>query len=205
MVSAPQGGSAPINLFSLIGIVVFVLALALSGGVFFYKDLIEKNIASSKATLERARDAFEPELIKKIILLDSRIEASKTLLNSHVSVSELFNALSSVTLKSIRFRDFSFSYLAKDKVSISMKGQAQSFAGVALQSDLFNQQKYLKDTLIGDLSLEPTGTIGFTVTSTIDPSLVSYSESLKPSTPASQGSEPAQSSSATSSSQTTNQ
>ena len=175
---SPVSRSSNIDLFSLIAIVIFILSLGLSGGIFFWQNLITKDIETKKATLERARDAFEPDLIKKIIRLDSRIENGKTLLGSHVSVTRLFDALSTITLRGVRFRDFNFSYLAKDKIEVSMKGQAQSFAAVAIQSDFFNQQKYLKNTLIGDLSLEPTGTIGFSVNTIIDPELVSYSGGL---------------------------
>lgn len=175
---SPVSRSSNIDLFSLIAMVLFILSLGLSGGVFFWQNLITKDIETKKATLERARDAFEPDLIKKIIRLDSRIENGKVLLASHISVTRLFDALSTITLRGVRFRDFSFSYLAKDKIEVSMKGQAQSFAAVAIQSDFFNQQKYLKNTLIGDLSLEPTGTIGFSVNTTIDPELVSYSGGL---------------------------
>lgn len=179
VITQPQTSrSSNIDLFSLIAIILFILSLALSGGVFFWNSLIEKDIATKKATLERARDAFEPDLIKKIIRLDSRIENGKALLASHVSVTRLFDALSTITLRGVRFRDFNFSYLAKDKVEVSMKGQAQSFAAVAIQADFFNQQKYLHDTMIGDLALEPTGTIAFSVHTTIDPALVSYSGGL---------------------------
>ena len=170
--------SSSIDLFSLIAIVLFILSLALSGSIFFWKGLIEKDITIKKATLERARDAFEPELIKKIIRLDSRIESAEKLLNSHISVTRLFDALSTITLRGVRFKDFNFAYLAKDKVEVSMKGQAQSFAAVAIQSDFFNQQKYLKNTLIGDLALEPTGLIAFSVRTIVDPALVSYSGGL---------------------------
>jgi len=177
---APLSRTSTVSLFSLIAIVLFILSLALSGGVFFWKGLIEKDINTKKATLERARDAFEPELIKKIIRLDSRIENGETLLGSHISVTRLFDALSTISLRSVRFKDFNFSYLAKDKIEVVMKGQAQSFAAVAIQSDFFNQQKYLRDTLIGDLALEPTGLISFSVRTTIDPSLVSYADGITP-------------------------
>ncbi|PJE74169.1 MAG: hypothetical protein COV01_01565 [Candidatus Taylorbacteria bacterium CG10_big_fil_rev_8_21_14_0_10_41_48] len=175
--------TSTVSLFSLIAVVLFILTLALSGGVFFWKSLIQKDIDVKQTTLERARDAFEPDLIKKIIRLDSRIENTKTLLGSHISVTRLFDLLSTIALRSVRFKDFNFSYLAKDKIEVVMKGQAQSFAAVAIQSDFFNQQKYLKNTLIGDLALEPTGLISFSVRTTIDPTLVSYSGGLTQTPP----------------------
>ena len=166
--------SAPINLFSLLSTIIFIAALALSGGVFFYKNLVTKEIAQNKATLERAKGAFDPELIQKIIRLDNRIETSKQLLSSHLAVTPIFDFISSITLKTVRFKDFNFAYLAPDKIQVSMRGQAQSYSSVALQSDVLSSQKLLKNTIVSDMALEAAGTVGFNVSTIIDPSLLSY-------------------------------
>ena len=175
---AGVSSSSTINLFSLIATTLFIISIALAGGAFFYKGLLVKQIEANKATLERAKGAFEPELIEQIIRLDTRIETSKKLLASHLSITPFFDLLSNVTLRSVRFKDFSFSYLAADKIQVEMKGQAESYSAVALQSDLLNTQKNLKETIISDMALEPLGTISFKIETTIDPSLVLYSEAL---------------------------
>lgn len=173
-----RSASSSINLFSLLATTLFIVTIALSGGVFFYKNLLAKQISADKVTLERAKGAFEPQLIEQIIRLDTRIETSKKLLAGHLAVTPFFDFLSTVTLGTVRFKDFSFSYLAPDKIGIEMKGQAQNYSSVALESDLLNSQKYLKDTIVGDMALEPTGAVSFKVTSTIDPNLISYSAAL---------------------------
>jgi hypothetical protein len=171
----------PINLFSLIGVVLFLATLGVGGAAFFYQSVLDKQIAENKATLDRAKGAFEPELINQIVRLDTRIQNTKKLLSTHISVTPLFDYISSITLKTVRFRNFSFAYLASDKIVVTMQGQGQSYASVALQSDLLNQQKYLKDTVIGDMSLEPTGFVSFSVSTIIDPIITSYSHALNPS------------------------
>jgi hypothetical protein len=168
----------PVNLFSLLGTIVFIVALALSGGVFFYQKLITKQIDTDKASLERAKDAFDPDTINEIIRVDTRLETGKVLLDSHVAVTPFFDFLSTITLQSVRFRDFSFTYLGKDNIQVGMKGVAQGYAAVALQSDLLNEQKLLRETIISDMSLEASGNVSFTVSTKIDPSLLSYKEAL---------------------------
>lgn len=172
--------SAPINLFSLIGTVLFIATLALGGGAYFYQSVLEKQIAENKASLDLAKDAFDPQLINQIVRLDTRIETTKKLLASHISVTPLFDYISTITLKSVRFRNFSFAYLAPDKVVVTMQGQGQGYASVALQSDLLNQQKYLRETVVGDMNLEPTGLVSFSVSTIIDPILVSYNNVINP-------------------------
>lgn len=178
--------SSTISLFSLLSTILFIVVLALSGGVFFYQGLLQKQIAADKDSLDRAKGAFEPDLINQIIRLDSRIEIGKNLLASHVAVTPFFNFLSSVTLKSVRFRDFSFIYLAPDKVSVTMHGQAQSYASVALENDLLNAQKQLSGTLLSDMSLDSAGTVSFSVTTTVNPNLLTYANSIASAAPAQQ-------------------
>lgn len=174
IVATPTRAASSINLFSLVSTVLFIAAIAVSAGAFFYEKLLVKQVEANKQTLERAKGAFDPELIREIVRLDSRIETGKKLLSSHVAVTPLFDFLSSVTLRSVRFRDFSFTYGAQDKILVTMKGQAQSYAAVALQSDLLNSQKALKDTILSDMTLEPTGLVSFNVSTTVDRSVVSY-------------------------------
>lgn len=177
-----SGTRAPstINLFSLLATVLFLVAIALSAGVYFYRGVVQKQIDSASSSLDRAKAAFDPDTINQITRLDTRIEAGKALLGSHVSVTPLFDFLSSVTLKTVRFRDFSFSYLAADKIAVSMKGQAVSYAAVALESDLLNSKKQLKNTILSDMALDTQGTVSFSVSTTIDPKLLSYAPTIAP-------------------------
>ncbi|HEU0080688.1 MAG TPA: hypothetical protein VFQ72_01515 [Candidatus Paceibacterota bacterium] len=165
--------SSSISLFVLLATIVFTIAIAAAGGVYFYQGYLQKQIDSAAASLDRAKAAFEPETINRIVRLDTRIETAKKLLSSHVYVTPLFDFLSSVTLKSVRFKDFSFGYLAPDKIGVSMKGQAASYSAVALQSDILNAQKRLSGTLLTDMALEAQGTVAFNLTTNIDPALLS--------------------------------
>lgn len=170
--------SSTVNLLTLVSTIIFVTTLALSGAAFFYKGIVAKQIESDKQTLERARGSFDPELIEQITRLDTRIETARTLLASHISVNPLFDFISTITLPSVRFRDFDYSYLSPEKISISMTGQARNYASVALQSDVLNAQKNLKEVTIGDMSLSGAGDISFSVSATVDPKVLLYSATL---------------------------
>ncbi|HEU5114799.1 MAG TPA: hypothetical protein VFT82_03465 [Candidatus Paceibacterota bacterium] len=174
-ITASPVRSAPvISLFSLLATVLFIVSLALSGGVFFYQRYLQTQIDSDKVSLDKAKGAFEPDIINQIVRLDTRIETGKQLLSSHLAVTPFFDFLSSITLQDVRFTDFNFSYLAPDKIVVIMKGQATGYAAVALQSDVLNAQKKLRETMISDLTLDPEGTVSFSVSTIVDPSLVSY-------------------------------
>ncbi len=176
IVATPGREPSSVNLFALLSTIVFIMTLALAGGVFSYKQLIVKQIAENKVMLDKAKSAFEPETIKSIVRLDTRLEVGKKLLDSHLAVTPFFEYLSTITLKTVRFKTFDFSYLSKDKIEVKMSGQAQDYDSVALQSDLLNQQKLLKKPMLGDMSLEAAGTVAFNMSALVDPTLISYNK-----------------------------
>ncbi len=176
IVSVPGGSPKTINLFALLATVLFIGTIILAGGVFFYKGYLEKGLEQDIKNLEEARKEDDPNLIQMVIRLDSRIETADKLINSHVAVSPFFNYLSTITLKSVRFRDFSFAYLDKNTVTVSLAGEAQGYEAVALQSDLLVKQKELSNVIIGDLSLKDNGRVEFSVTANVEPKLLSYAD-----------------------------
>lgn len=158
-------------------ILMLVISIVLSVGVFLYKGYLAQNIAGQSATLSRAQAAFEPNLIRDLIRLDTRINESKRLLAGHVAISPFFELLGGTTLQNIAFQNLNFS-VAGGKATVSMKGQARSFSDIALQSDVFAKTKQIRDPIFADLNLDQTGNVVFSLSATLDPSLILYRNNL---------------------------
>jgi hypothetical protein len=170
----PQSSS--MSLLSLIAMLILVVALALLGGVYWYRSNLSKNLISMNASLDAARNSFEPSLITELQTLDKRITAANQLLDSHIVISPIFAALEKNTLKSIQFTKFSYA-LASDKgnVNVRMSGKARDYASIALQSDQFSKVREIKDPIFSNLVLdERTGLVAFDLSFSVDPSLVKY-------------------------------
>ncbi len=168
-----------VSVATLIATVIFFASLASLAGVYLYKSVLTKTIASQSADLARAKAAFEPSLITVLQNLDRRINSGEEILGKHIVVSPIFSALSELTLKSIRFTKFSYSITENPhKVSVIMSGTAASYKAIALQADALTQNKYILDPLFSNLSLDEKGNVSFDLNFSVDPSLVSYGESL---------------------------
>ncbi len=167
-----------INLFVLFSTTLFILSIGLAVSAYVYQSILVKDLEAKKASLAKSQKQFEPELIKKIARFDSRLSIANSLVKNHLYPSSIFDLISRTTLKTVRFRDFSFSSLGKDKISVSMKGQAQSFASVALQADAFAEEKLFKNAVISDFSLDSSGVVSFSFSGTVDASVVASSSSI---------------------------
>jgi hypothetical protein len=176
--SAVSRGSS-VGLLFVIALFIFLLSLLAAGAAFGYERLLMGRLASKNADLRKAEGAFNPGTIQDLVRTDHRINEAGLLLNQHVAPSALFSFLSTITLERVQLSGFEFN-LGKDASSIAVEGSADSLQSVALQSDQFGMSKSLRDVVFGGIVVSgETGKVNFTVTATIDPSLISYAKSLE--------------------------
>jgi hypothetical protein len=173
---APKAtGSSVSAILSFVAVIALVLSIVSAAGVFLYERFLITSIKNKEETLERAKSAFEPELIRELSRIDAKFMIGERLLDEHTAPSGLLNLLEDVTLETVRFT--TFSYLSDPEgLHLSMQGEARSFASVALQSDEFGRNRSLRDTAFSGLTLDERGNVQFTVSAIVDPALVSYRE-----------------------------
>lgn len=172
----PRGA---IGVLMIIGLVLFLSSLAAALGVVLYEELLKQNIESKNATLERAKNEFEPALIQRLTALDRRMTASEELLKNHISASSVFALLQSYTLQNVRFETFRLEAKDANDIALSMNGRAKSFAAVALQSDVFGKIPFIKNAIFASPNLDSEGNVTFNFSAKLDPSLLSYVAALK--------------------------
>ena len=177
--SSVSGGR---GIFGFLATIIFILSVIGTGGIFGYNKYLASSISQMGSDLEAARTTLEPESIKELTRLNSRIVTTQELLTNHTVLSPLFEYLESSTVKTVRFSQFNYSTTDKG-LTLVMKGQARGYSAVALQADIFSKSKYIKNPIFSDLSLDNSGNVIFSLTSTLDPSIISYKKQLEGTAP----------------------
>lgn len=171
-----KSGGGVVNLFSFI---IFIASLLSVGGAYLYRESVKSDITEFKKSLAIAKNQFEPSLITKLQILDKRLNAATTILDQHVAVSPIFELLQDSTLPTVRYSDFTYDIDATTNlVNVEMKGEAKGYNFIALQADLFNENKFIKNPIFSDLVLDQNGNVDFNLTFSVDKSLVSYESFL---------------------------
>ncbi len=178
MIEQPITSKRSVGVLLIISIIIFITMAGISGFVYLYRDTIDKNITQMQVDLSKAKNRFEPSEITKLKTLDKRLQASSEVLSKHIAISPIFEALSSLTLKTVRYTKFSYDF-GDNKVQIKMSGQAIGYRSVALQSDMLTKNKNLIDPVFSNLSLDDKGNIIFELQFSVDPSFVDYENFLK--------------------------
>ncbi|MFA6520555.1 MAG: hypothetical protein WCT44_03040 [Candidatus Paceibacterota bacterium] len=172
--------SQPIGLLFIIALLILFVVLLSTGGLYFYKGIVAKNISGMENTLNLAQGRFEPSKIADLQVLDKRLRAANEILSKHISISPVFDALQKITLKTVRYTKFSYDLGTEknSKISIKMSGQAIGYRYVALQADLFAQNKNLIDPVFSNLTLDNSGNVIFDLEFSVEPSFVNYKHTI---------------------------
>ncbi len=171
MIPETVASSRPISIFLIISLFILFTVLIATGGLYFYKISATKNIATSKIT--------------ELQVLDKRLRASSEILANHIAVTPIFTALEVLTMKSVRYTKFTYEKgIDKNSpIKVSISGIAIGYRAVALQSDLFSQNKNLIDPVFSNLTLDNSGNVLFDLQFSVDPSLLNYKQNLLATTP----------------------
>src|SRR3989344_3107791 len=156
-------GSKPISIFTVVAIFALFTTLLASGGLYFYLGVLAKSIVNMQNDLDLAKNRFEPAKIAEMQVLDRRLNASTEVLSRHIAVTPIFEALQDITMKTVRYTKFDYILgTGQDRnVTVRMQGQAIGYRSIALQSDLFTENKNLIDPVFSNLSLDDKGNVVF--------------------------------------------
>ena len=181
MIEERPNPSRPIGMLMVASsIIVFSISLV-SGGLYFYKGILNKSIDQMKVDLDLAKNRFESARITELQVLDRRLNAATEILSKHIAISPIFKALQDITLKTVRYTKFSYTFGdgIDSKIKINMIGTAVGYRSVALQSDLFPKNKNLIDPVFSNLVLDDKGNVVFNLDFSVDPIFVDYKQTLK--------------------------
>jgi hypothetical protein len=171
--------SRRVGLLTVIAFFIFFSVIWASGGLYFWKKNLTTSIAKMNNDLNLSKNRFESSKITELQNLDKRLRASSEILSKHVTIPPIFDVLQAVTMKSVRYTNFSYDIDEKNsKVTVRMKGQAVGYRSIALQADLFTKNKHLIDPIFSNLSLDEKGNVLFDLDFSVDPTFVNYKQVL---------------------------
>lgn len=183
MIEDTTKSSSSSSFFVIISVLVFLTVVLSFGGLYLYNNILTKNITAKKDQLDRANQRFEIDRINELKLLDKRLRAGSKVLDKHISISPIFEILQKITMKTVRYTNFSYTVTDKGEINIKMKGQALGYRYIALQSDLFSEEKNLIDPVFSNLALDDKSNVNFDLSFSVDSSLVDYEEKLQRESP----------------------
>ncbi|KKW21641.1 MAG: hypothetical protein UY71_C0031G0004 [Parcubacteria group bacterium GW2011_GWB1_52_7] len=185
LISAQQRSSISINKavgngLLIVSIIVCLGSIVLSGGVYAYHKILQKQTADLKAEVEKLElDLRDPQgpnntNIDQILELDRRLASLRRLLEGHAFSSNALSMLEGNTLSRVRYMSFAF---GADSRKIDLSGETISYAALAEQIRTLESVSEVERVDFSGLSLSENGGLKFKLGITFKPTLLRWRES----------------------------
>ena len=175
--SSPKSVSG-VNIITLISVIIFLASVTLAIAMFLYQTYLSSSLTGMQQSFAKNEKAFDPTTVSNLTALSQRLTVADGLLKQHIAPSGLFTVLEASTLKSVRFTNFSYTFVSPQKITLTMQGQAKDYNSIAKQSDVFSEtpaNQYLHNVILSNLNLDPaTGNVVFSFSADVDPNAILY-------------------------------
>lgn len=162
------------GIFGTLVILLFILSLVASVGLFVYKIVLKKNIETLRAEMAAAEGKMDKKSIEDIIHFNKKISLAKSIIDKHQVISGFLNYLATSTVSTVTFNSFQYGNLTGNGLSVSLGGYTNSYASLALQEDILYRNNLLKSINFSEIHLDDKGFVSFKVSMIVDPSMIVY-------------------------------
>lgn len=172
------GTGGGFGVFFVFSFLVFLLSVSFTAGTYFYRDSLKKEINSMGVSLEKAKDDFEPSLVYEIVNTSEKIDSIKKLFEQRTTLVPLFDFLEKTTIKTVKFNNFKYSFGEGDgsEVVVTMDGVAKNYSVLAVQSNIFERERAIKEVSFSGFNLGSKGLVNFVTKITFDRNFINFKE-----------------------------
>lgn len=163
------------GLGGVLAVSLFIASIIISIGLYVYEGILKGDIQSLQLQLATAEKTIDKETIDQMDQFSKKLTMAKTIVLKHQVVSKFLESLASSTVSSVQFINFNYGNLEQGKLSVNLQGRATSYASIALQENIFSQNKYFKSVTFSNLTLAERGLVSFDLNIAVDPEIAKYS------------------------------
>lgn len=164
-----------VGMAGVLAISLFVSAIVVAGGLYFYKGIVKSDLKSLELELSEAEKNIDKKTINELDLFSKKLNVAKAIVTKHQVVSKFLENLASSTVSSVQFTNFNYDNLENGKLTVHLQGKATSYASVALQEEVFSKNEYFKSLAFSNLTLADKGLVSFDLAISVDAKISTYS------------------------------
>lgn len=158
----------------VLAVSLFVSSIVIAGGMYVYKGIIKRDIASLQTELAEAEKNIDKQTISEMSKFSKKLELVRTLVQKHQVVSGFLDTLASSTVSSVQFISFSYGDIEQGKLTVTLQGKAASYSSIAQQENVFSQNPYFTSMAFSNLTLVEGGLVAFDLAIGVDPRIAAY-------------------------------
>lgn len=157
-VRASSKGLRKVYVLSYVSYLLFIAAIIAVGGVSIYKFTLNNNLNGLRAQLVEESEAFNQSELERIKKFVARIDVATSLINQHVSVLTIFDALEKTVAEPVALTSFSYDREEDmDSPVVTLEASTEKFDSVIFQQQIMRGNSVMRNIAVEKvaLSIEP--------------------------------------------------
>jgi hypothetical protein len=168
-VDAPRPKQSGADLFLIVALSVFGLAILASGAVFGYQQYLKSVANAKQEKVAAAEKRIDEGTVEGFVDLRNRLIAADALLDNHIALSRFLGALETGTLASVGFDTMTVTVSDDRSAAVEMTGSAKSFNALAAESAALADIPSVKRAIFSGLKVDDkTGAVDFSLSFGLD-------------------------------------
>lgn len=143
-----------VYVLAYISFVLFLGTLLAAGGTWFYTNSIKSDLVAQQQKLNEERERFSPADIERLKELENRLNEAASMLDSHVSVRTLLEAIERITLEPVQVISVAAAR-ENDVLAIDIEAKTlEGFNDVLFQRAITQSSPLFSGAVFTDVSLD---------------------------------------------------
>jgi len=149
---------------------LFILGVSLvaAGGVFAYEKYLSGESASKGAELAKDEQSVSQNTVQQFVELQNRLSSATGLLDTHVTLTNFFNILESLTLSHVQYTSLKLTVNDDRTADLDATGVASTFNALAAESKAFSSSPQIERAVFSNFVTQKNGGVSFSLTATVD-------------------------------------
>lgn len=126
-----------VYIFTFLIYIFFTASLLASGGTWFYKYTVQKNLNAMKLAVNQERENFSQTNMEQVTAFNERLIAAKDLLDAQVSLVSVLKAIEAVTVASVDISGFTYEKTENNTLALKLSARANGFNTLLFQRSIF--------------------------------------------------------------------
>lgn len=155
-----QGPKLELSALTKMGLGLIAAVIAVTGGFYFWKYRLNKEVASFNTELQRLTSQRDMSLESRLNNLNNILEVFKGILDDHRYWSQVFKTLGEKTLNTVTFKSFDGN---DDDSVFLLTGRAPSYGVLAQQIKILEDTAQVSSVKASNIGLAEDGRVDFTL------------------------------------------
>jgi len=157
-----RSASRKVYFFTMICYVAFFATLLGSAGVYFYGDLVDRQLEDEVIALNNEISSFSETDMQRVREFDLRLQQANDRLNKSASIVSIFNSLEAATINTVSLNSLSLERENDELFTMAVNIDTDSF-----DSTIFQREVYGQNNTVGSITIESLQSSGLD-SSTLD-------------------------------------